>query len=99
MYTFSDAGVEDIATASAAGDSSYEIPAGTYLADGGVSFATIFGGDCIYGTWILDLSDSAGGDDGNIDGWSVSFTSAIPEPGSLTLLGFLGVAAVIRRRR
>ena len=104
-YTFSDAGTETIGLAAQAGFSDYEIPLGTYLASDGTatgagSLAAIFGGDSTLGSWRIDFSDSAGGDDGNINGWSINFTStAIPEPGSMALLGLFGVACYARRRR
>lgn len=105
LYTFSDAGTETLGTAAAAGASNYEIPLGTYLASdgtstGSASLAALFGGESTAGSWRIDFTDSAGGDDGNINGWSINFTStAIPEPGSMALLGLFGVACFARRRR
>ncbi len=104
-YTWSNAGLATIGTAAAGGNSTYEIPSGTYLpsdgtATGAGSFAATFGGLSTLGSWTINLSDSADGDDGHVNGWSINFTSnPVPEPSSLTLLGLLGVAAVVRRRR
>jgi hypothetical protein len=66
-----------------------------------VDLSALFGGQSTLGTWTLAISDNAGGDIGDIQGWGISFTSsaAIPEPGSLALLGVMGVACIIRRRR
>ncbi|MDG1808699.1 MAG: PEP-CTERM sorting domain-containing protein, partial [Pirellulaceae bacterium] len=78
---------------------------GTYapsgVADAPVSLAGSFGGASTQGTWTLFMSDAAQGDIGSITGWGISFSSgaAIPEPGSLALLGAMGLACIVRRRR
>lgn len=102
-YTFSDGGADWWAAAAAAGGADV-IASGTYGAttvDGAlVSLAAAFAGESTAGTWTLTISDNAAGDLGDIDGWGLSITSAvIPEPGSLALLGIMGVACVVRRRR
>ena len=106
LYTWGDTGLETIGTAVDPLGGNDELAPGTYLASDGTamgagSFAAAFGGDSTFGSWTLNLSDDSGGDPGSIDGWSISFTStaAIPEPGSIALLGLIGVACVIRRRR
>lgn len=49
------------------------------------------------GTWTLYIGDSASGDLGTLNGWTLSI-SAVPEPATIALLG-LGALAMIRRRR
>ncbi len=95
-YTFSDGGAQTIAAAALGGGSDFEIAPGTYLADSSLDAA--FGGMSTAGTWTLSLSDSATGDDGNIDGWSIEFVSNIPAPGSAMLLGAGGLVMARRRR-
>ena len=102
FYTFNDSGVEDIETAAAAAPlSGDEVAPGVYAAQSFASFAATFGGESTLGEWRLDLSDSAGGDDGNYDGWSINFTSnaVIPEPASSAVIGLIGLGMFIRRRR
>ena len=104
-YTFTDAGTETI-RAHASGDinrdSNYEIPAGNYrVADGTLAngMANTFGGVNTMGSWTILFSDNSFEDDGFIDGWSISFTSAIPEPSSFLVLGLACSFALIRRNR
>ena len=103
-YTFSDGGDDLWAVADDAGGGDI-IGAGTYAATGvgspdPLSLAALFAGEDTAGDWVLFASDNAGGDLGNIGGWGLSITvSAVPEPGSLVLLGAMGVACVVRRRR
>ena len=103
-YTFADGGDDLWAAADAAGFG-VAIPVGTYapsgVADAPVSLAGTFGGVSTQGTWTLFMSDAAQGDTGSITGWGISFSSgaAIPEPGSLALLGAMGLACIVRRRR
>ena len=47
--------------------------------------------------WLIDLFND-GGFNGHIDLQAVDQTSAVPEPGTMTLVG-LGLAAAYRRRR
>ncbi len=103
-YTFADGGDDFWTAADNAGFGS-PIPPGTYApsgaADAPVSLAGSFGGASTQGTWTLFMSDAASGDTGAINGWGLSFSSAaaVPEPGSLAVLGAMGLACVIRRRR
>lgn len=62
-----------------------------------------FGGQDVFGDWILQISDNAGDDTGRLASWSLNVDlqgNAVPEPGSLALLGLslAGLAAVRRRR-
>ena len=103
-YTFADGGDDFWTAADNAGFGS-PIPVGTYapsgVADAPVSLAGSFGGASTQGTWTLFMSDAAQGDIGSITGWGISCSSgaAIPEPGSLALLGAMGLACIVRRRR
>lgn len=49
------------------------------------------------GAWTLYIGDSAGGDTGQLDSWSLSI-SAVPEPATIGLLA-IGALGLIRRRR
>jgi subtilisin-like proprotein convertase family protein len=69
-------------------------PAASYT---NTTFAGAFNGLNPNGTWNLWIMDDAGGD----AGWIMSSTlsvSAVPEPGTIAVLG-LGVAALLRRRK
>lgn len=48
------------------------------------------------GLWRLYLGDSAGGDLGSLDSWSITITS-VPEPTSLALIALGGLMALRRR--
>lgn len=50
------------------------------------------------GTWTLSVVDSAGGDTGRIEAFSLHFINKVPEPATLGLLA-IGSLALIRRRR
>lgn len=108
-YTFADGGADLWAAAGAAGGADV-IASGTYAATGigdagtgtgtPVSLAALFAGEKTAGAWTLFASDGAGGDLGNVGSWGLNITStAVPEPGSLVLLGAMGVACIVRRRR
>lgn len=108
-YTFTDAG-GDLWAAANAGANGDVIAPGPYTATGigdaatgtgtPVSLAGLFGGEKTAGAWTLFIQDNAAGDTGDIAGWGLNITStAIPEPGSLVLLGAMGVACAVRRRR
>ena len=104
-YSWGDLGSETIGTAAGAIGGTDEIAPGLYLASDGTatgagSMTGTFAGDTTLGEWVLHLEDSAGGDDGNVDGWEISFEStAIPEPSSMALIGVMGLACFMRRRR
>ena len=49
------------------------------------------------GTWTLHLADSAGGDLGTLDQWSITIDT-VPAPGALALLGLAGLVSRSRRR-
>ena len=103
-YTFADGGDDFWLAADNAGFGA-PVPQGTYAPtasnDTPVSLAGTFGGASTQGTWTLFMNDAAQGDFGAITGWGISFSSAaaVPEPGSLAILGAMGLACVIRRRR
>lgn len=103
-YTFVDTGADLWAEADAAGFGEV-IPPGFYAPSGlagvPVSLAGTFAGESTLGDWTLFMNDVASGDTGSITGWGISFSfgAAVPEPGSLAILGAMGLACVIRRRR
>ena len=103
-YTFADGG-DDLWLAADNAGFGTPVPQGTYAPTASnntpVSLAGTFAGGSTQGTWTLFMSDAAQGDTGAITGWGISFSSgaAIPEPGSLAILGAMGLACVIRRRR
>jgi MYXO-CTERM domain-containing protein len=49
------------------------------------------------GSWTLHLADSAGGDLGTLDQWSITIDT-VPAPGALALLGLAGLVSRGRRR-
>lgn len=51
------------------------------------------------GNWTLNISDNAGGDVGSIQGWSIDYTSSVPEPTSMILLGMGGLALLRKRSK
>ena len=55
-----------------------------------------YGGSSAVGDWTLYIGDSAGGDLGSVEAWTLHLTT-IPEPVTLSLLA-LGGLVVIRRR-
>jgi hypothetical protein len=103
-YDFSDNG-GDLWAAAAAVDGATIIAPGDYFASdiNGFQnfFASTFAGESTAGLWTLSIFDRAGGDTGAFSGWTLRITSAaaVPEPGSLALLGLFGMTCLARRRR
>lgn len=59
-----------------------------------------FNGMDIFGDWSFTVSDSAGGDEGSINSWSLKATSTeVPEPTPIALLGLGLLALGIRQAR
>lgn len=98
-YMFVASGGGDIWAAAAAAGSAAPVPPGTYNASSGGSGAAtgLFPGSWSASAWRLDVTDSAGGDQGGWQSWEIRGT-AVPEPATMAALG-LGAAALIRRRR
>lgn len=110
IYTFEDSASDFLPESAGSG----EIVAGrSYLAEGG-SFATIFGGDSSLGGWTFFISDNAQWASGTIGtpntpddslGWGLIITyddgMQVPEPATMTLLGFglLSLAGITRRKK
>jgi uncharacterized protein (TIGR03382 family) len=61
------------------------------------AFLSSFNGLDPNGTWTLFVADQSAGATSTLQSWSLAIT-AIPEPGT-AVLGLLGVAVVVRRRR
>jgi len=71
---------------------------GSYLPDNPLS---IFDGENMHGTWLMNVADLAVVDLGRLNAWSLiveSRPSGIPEPATLALLG-LGLAGLAAARR
>ncbi|MGP1309846.1 MAG: proprotein convertase P-domain-containing protein [Phycisphaerales bacterium] len=94
-YLFADGGADFAAAAAAAIGTDAIVAPGTYAANG--SFASTFGGGGSAGTWTLSITDNAGGDIGNLSGWTLNLVP-VPTPGAAALLGLAGVAGLRRRR-
>ena len=63
------------------------------------SFAAVFGGQMVAGTWTIDVVDTFDTlDDGSFAGFTVNISS-IPEPTSAALLGLGMIGLVAARRR
>ncbi len=63
-------------------------PAGPYSQPktaGSATFATIFGGDSLNGTWSLYIFDTQGGDTSSVAGYCLAFTTST-EPSTMTTL-------------
>lgn len=112
LYSFNDAFVNslDAAAASTVGG---VVPAGNYfpttvdigndLLNVPSSLVATFGGKDAAGAWTLTIVDQASGDTGGIVGWELTVqtgSAAVPEPGTISLLGLglLGLAVAGRRR-
>lgn len=74
-------------------DTAFVIATGSYLGEGALS---AFNGIDLSGTWRLSISDNAGADTGQIQGWSI--TAVVPSPASVAMLGMGGLVAARRRR-
>lgn len=74
-------------------DTNFTIASGSYLAEGSLG---AFNGVDLVGTWRLIISDNAGADTGQIQGWSI--TAVVPSPAPVALLGMGGLVATRRRR-
>jgi len=102
-YSFNDFFTGDLWAAGLAGGSAFVVPGGNYFATGALSGAQVnflpaLLGDDAFGTWRLNITDSAGGDLGTLGSWGLSFIKTpVPAPGAFALLGLAGLAG--RRRR
>ena len=81
-------------------------PIGTYAADGAGTFATTFGGVPLdpgkpWTLFIADVSSGGGITPSTLNSWSLTVTTAVPEPstwlGGLGALAMLGTVFVRRR--
>ena len=92
-YTFTDGGAS-LADQAAAGNSSYDVPGGTYARStsqvpgkSDPDPLSVFAGESANGTWRLRIVDGSGGDIGSFAAWDFSASfAAVPEPGTLGLL-------------
>ena len=102
-YTFQD-GNASIWSEAANGDTDYVVTPGTYDASGVneavVNLNSIFGGEVTNGDWVFNISDNNATQSGTFFQTSVSFVSAIPEPGAMATLivGTLFGGIYLRRR-
>ena len=111
-YTFVESGAPNDLPILSAGDTTFNLPSGTYNQTFGGSAAAgatwVSGHMSIHntpmsqisgsaGTWTLRIWDWAGGDPGSLGGWSIDYTP-VPAPGALALLGLAGLAGARRRR-
>lgn len=102
-YTFND-GNASIWSEAGNGDTNYVINPGSYDASGVneavVNLNSIFGGESTAGDWMFTISDNNATQTGSFVQTSVSFVSAIPEPGFMAVLivGTLFGGVWIRRR-
>lgn len=84
------------------------VPSGTYQMEGGFGIFGDFGnqtdfdhfiGTSIHDGWTLQVSNGSLTSAGSFSGWEITATArAVPEPGTLAVLGLAG-AALFRRRR
>lgn len=90
-YTFAD-GAAQTWQSIGVQTTAFNLPSGTYAPAEALS---TFNGGSLVGTWTLRIVDSAGGDTGGIQGWTLT---NVPAPSALALLGLGGVVAGRRRR-
>ncbi len=102
-YTFQD-GNASIWSEAANGDTDYVVTPAVYDASGAnevvVSLNSIFGGEMTNGDWVFNISDNNATQSGTFFQTSVSFVSAIPEPGATAtlIIGTLFGGIYLRRR-
>jgi subtilisin-like proprotein convertase family protein len=102
-YTFQD-GNASIWSEAANGDTNYVVTPAVYDASGVneavVNLNSIFGGEVTHGDWVFNISDNNATQTGTFFQTSVSFVSAIPEPGAMATLviGTLFGGIYLRRR-
>lgn len=68
------------------------IPSGTYAP---VNAFSAFNGQSSSGVWTITITDNAGGDTGQFNGWTLTL---VPTPGAAALFGVAGLAGLRRRR-
>jgi subtilisin-like proprotein convertase family protein len=91
-YTFDDAAGTTFESIGNGVGSTFNLPSGSYAPEQALSG---FNGGSFNGTWTLTISDNAGLDTGNLQGWTLT---NVPAPSALALLGLGGVVAGRRRR-
>ena len=101
-YTFND-GNPSIWTEAGSGDTDFIVPAGTYDASGVneavVNLNDIFGGETTQGTWTFNISDNGDTQSGSFVQTSVSFVSAVPEPGTCGVVLLSALVTLVPRRK
>lgn len=106
-YTFADGGNDLWASAAIATALAGSIPQGAYQPAANlfnftaasatpVSLSDTFAGVSSQGTWTLTIADMAGGEIGQVEGWTLTL---IPAPGPVALIGLSALTLISRRRR